>query len=90
MANEHETILVIDDSEAIRTKLKAQLSNLGYTVVLAANGRTGLSAVAEHQPLLILLDYQLPDICRAPALRSSRSAHSPPEQLCSRGCLAEP
>ncbi|MBA3469076.1 MAG: response regulator [Herpetosiphonaceae bacterium] len=73
MANEHETILVIDDSEAIRTKLKAQLSSLGYTVVLAANGRTGLSAVAEHQPLLILLDYQLPDTTGLDVLRKLRS-----------------
>jgi signal transduction histidine kinase/DNA-binding response OmpR family regulator len=73
MANEHETILVIDDSQAIRTKLKAQLSNLGYAVILAENGRTGLSVVAENQPVLILLDYQLPDTTGLDVLRKIRS-----------------
>lgn len=73
MANGHETILVIDDSEPIRIKLKAQLRHLGYEVLLAENGRSGLSAVAEHQPVLILLDYQLPDTTGLDVLRKLRA-----------------
>ncbi|HEY1015163.1 MAG TPA: ATP-binding protein [Herpetosiphonaceae bacterium] len=73
MSNGQETILVIDDSESIRTRLNAQLRTLGYNVVLAENGRTGLVAVAQHQPLLILLDYQLPDTTGLDVLRKLRA-----------------
>ena len=36
-----ETILVIDDEEVIRKVLKNMLEKLGYTVILAANGKEG-------------------------------------------------
>src|SRR5689334_12094018 len=73
MSNGQETILVIDDSESIRTRLKAQLQSLGYQVVLTENGRLGLAAVAQHHPLLILLDYQLPDTTGLDVLRKLRA-----------------
>jgi two-component system, NtrC family, sensor kinase len=72
MSNGQETILVIDDSESIRTRLNVQLRTLGYNVVLAENGRVGLAAVAQHKPLLILLDYQLPDTTGLDVLRKLR------------------
>ncbi len=73
MANGQETILVVDDSEAIRMKLNAQLRTLGYNVILAENGRAGLAAVPRHRPVLILLDYQLPDTTGLDVLRKLRS-----------------
>lgn len=73
MATGNETILVIDDSDAIRVKLNAQLRGLGYRVLLAENGRLGLQAVAAHQPVLILLDYQLPDTTGLDVLRKLRA-----------------
>ena len=73
MSNAQDTILVVDDSESIRSKLNAQLKSLGFHVILAANGREGLAAVAQHTPSLILLDYQLPDTTGLDVLRKVRS-----------------
>lgn len=73
MSNGQETILVIEDNDLIRTRLQSQLRTLGYQVVTAENGRTGLAAIAKHQPLLILLDYQLPDTTGIDVLRKLRS-----------------
>ncbi|WP_110514594.1 hybrid sensor histidine kinase/response regulator [Herpetosiphon llansteffanensis] len=73
MASGQETILVIDDSEAIRVKLQAQLRSLGYQVVLAETGRNGLNAISQHHPHLILLDYQLPDTTGLDLLRKLRT-----------------
>lgn len=73
MTHSKETILVIDDSEPIRAKLNHQLSSLGYHVVLAENGRQGLAAVRHDNPVLLLLDYQLPDTTGLDILRKLRA-----------------
>ena len=59
MSEEH-TILVIDDSAAIRRVVDSTLSPVGYRVVLAANAEEGLAKAAELHPDLIILDHQLP------------------------------
>lgn len=54
------TVLIIDDSEAIRRLLQAYLRTEGYQVMEASNGRMGLTIVAEKKPDLILLDISMP------------------------------
>lgn len=54
------TILIIDDSEAVRRLLQAYLRLEGYQVIEASNGRMGLTTVAEKKPDLILLDISMP------------------------------
>jgi sigma-B regulation protein RsbU (phosphoserine phosphatase) len=54
------SILIVDDSEAVRRLLHAYLRMEGYEVIEASNGRMGLTTVAEKRPDLILLDISMP------------------------------
>ncbi|BAZ15830.1 PAS/PAC sensor hybrid histidine kinase [Calothrix sp. NIES-4071] len=56
------TILHIDDNEANRYVVSRILQNANFIVVEAATGATGLKAVAEYQPALVILDVKLPDL----------------------------
>lgn len=55
-------LLVVDDEEGIRSMLTMALEFLGYQVTAAATGRQALQAVTRHDPDLILLDVNLPDL----------------------------
>lgn len=56
------TILVIDDDQEILDILKLLLNLEKYNVLTAYNGITGLSLAREHNPAMIVLDLNLPDI----------------------------
>ncbi|PHM06284.1 hybrid sensor histidine kinase/response regulator, partial [Nostoc sp. 'Peltigera malacea cyanobiont' DB3992] len=62
MSEPRITILHVDDNEANRYVVNRILQNAGFSVVEAATGTTGLEAVANFQPDLVILDVQLPDI----------------------------
>ena len=52
--------LIVDDSSASRTILKGIVRNLGFTVVEAKDGESGLAAVEASWPLdLVLLDWHM-------------------------------
>ena len=51
-----KTILVVDDAESLRTMVKSYLTQEGYRVVTAANGREALFVARQERPDLILLD----------------------------------
>ncbi len=55
-------VLVIDDDESVRESLKADLSQLGYAVAVAADGLEGLKLANKLRPDAILLDVQMPDM----------------------------
>src|ERR1041385_7365400 len=52
--------MVVDDSEDIRELLRMQLTQLGYRVVEAADGREAVEAVRREHPALILMDLTMP------------------------------
>ncbi len=54
------TILVVDDHNETRRPLIKLLELEGYKAVGAANANDALSAAAEHEPDLILLDVMIP------------------------------
>ncbi len=58
----HSTrILVVDDDQSIREAVAAVLSDDGYEVTTATNGREALQQVQQdEQPALILLDLRMP------------------------------
>ena len=56
------TIMVVDDNCEAGTALAELLELSDHTVQLFTNGRTALHAVEQHQPDLIILDVQLPDM----------------------------
>jgi two-component system cell cycle response regulator DivK len=53
-------ILVVEDQEDNRQILRDLLTNAGYEIVQAENGREALTAAVTQQPDLILMDIQLP------------------------------
>lgn len=56
-----KTILVVEDDWVIRDTLQELLSNEGYRVVTAENGREGLDALRDVGPVsAVLLDLQMP------------------------------
>jgi signal transduction histidine kinase/DNA-binding response OmpR family regulator len=59
-AGEAKCILVVDDDEATLDLMTRWLEPLGYRVVVALDGETGLRLVRQHRPSLVLLDAWLP------------------------------
>jgi CheY-like chemotaxis protein len=55
-----KTVLVVDDEWVIADTVAAVLSDAGYHVLIAANGRQGLERLAEERPDIILLDVMMP------------------------------
>jgi two-component system, chemotaxis family, chemotaxis protein CheY len=53
-------ILVVDDDEAILSAMELALSDEGYPVVVARNGRDALELARSASPWLILLDMKMP------------------------------
>jgi DNA-binding response OmpR family regulator len=56
------TILVVDDSESLRTMVKSYLAQEGFRVVTAVNGRDALFIARDERPDLILLDIMMPEL----------------------------
>ncbi len=57
-----KTILVVDDMESLRTMVKSYLTQEGFRVVTAANGREALFVAREERPDLIILDLMMPEL----------------------------
>lgn len=68
------SLLFIEDDDAIRVALKLALEDEGYEVVEAPDGHTGLALFAEHEPDLVLLDLRLPDMSGFEVCRQLRAA----------------
>ena len=65
-----QTILIVDDEEAVRTLIAATLGDaLRYSLVLAADGEEALYLIQKHAPDLLVLDIMMPNkdgyaVCR--------------------------
>ena len=68
------SLLFIEDDDAIRVALKLALEDEGYEVVEAPDGQTGLALFAAHEPDLVLLDLRLPDMSGFEVCRQLRAA----------------
>jgi DNA-binding response OmpR family regulator len=55
-----QTILVVEDEEAIAEAVRARLENEGYLVIVANDGPEGIRLHREHSPALVVLDLMLP------------------------------
>jgi DNA-binding response OmpR family regulator len=69
MANYKKTILIIDDEKNLSRVLELQLTELGYKVIIAGDGKDGLAKAKEEKADLIILDLILPgmpgeEVCR--------------------------
>lgn len=60
--NRQQSILVVDDEKHIRDLLKQELSESGYNVREASNGKEAIDAVRKELPDLIILDVMMPEM----------------------------
>jgi CheY-like chemotaxis protein len=63
------TVLVVDDEFGIAELLHAVLTDEGYHVLVAVNGRHGLELLAKEHADLVFLDYMMPVMDGAGMLR---------------------
>jgi DNA-binding response OmpR family regulator len=69
-AMSEQTILVVDDEEAIAEAVRARLESEGYEVIVASDGPQAIQLHAERRPDLVVLDLMLPgmdglEVCQA-------------------------
>jgi DNA-binding response OmpR family regulator len=55
-----QTVLVVDDEEAIAEAVRARLESEGYRVLVASDGPQALEAADRERPDLVVLDLMLP------------------------------
>lgn len=88
------TVLVVDDEPTARVALAARLRRLGYRVIEAEDGKSGLAALRRERPDLTILDWMMPEmdgpsfceqVRQDPELLSSQvlmmTSHDQPEQI---------
>jgi len=69
-------VLIIDDEPNVRTLLDMLLRPMGYDVMLADNGWTGLQLYRQEHPDVILLDLNMPKLDGLAVLKQIRSVDS--------------
>ena len=76
-----QNILVIDDTEDLRSVIATVLKSYGFSVREAQNGRMGVQMIAEEKPDLVICDVNMPAMggyeTLAAVRQSSRTATIP-------------
>ena len=68
-----EQVLVVEDNETSMKLFRDVLQATGYRTLEAATGGRGVELALEHEPNLVLMDIQLPDLDGAEALSLLRA-----------------
>src|SRR5207302_9780505 len=61
MRSDKQSVLVVEDDGDLANSLAEVLTEAGYAVRVAANGRAALERLAERRPDLMLLDLKRPE-----------------------------
>jgi CheY-like chemotaxis protein len=69
-------ILIVDDNAAVRTGYREALEEMGYEVVLAANGEEALRFAEETAPDVALIDIHLPTLNGYQVARALKARHA--------------
>jgi twitching motility two-component system response regulator PilH len=72
----NDMILIVDDSKFIAQAYSRVLLGLGYRVLIACDGKTGIFAAESCNPSLILLDMLMPDMDGLAVLRTLKRTPS--------------
>jgi DNA-binding response OmpR family regulator len=73
-----KTVLVVDDNERLRTLVKSYLTQEGYRVVTAADGREALFVARQEKPDLVILDIMMPKMDGYEFIRAHRKEKETP------------
>jgi CheY-like chemotaxis protein len=71
-----DVILIVDDSRFIAQAYSKVLMGLGYRILIACDGKTGIFAAESCNPGLILLDMIMPDMSGLEVLRALKRTPS--------------
>ena len=71
----NSNILIADDEPNQLELMSFNLSNAGYSIIKATNGKEAIELIENHSPDLIILDWMMPkmsgiDVCRTLRSRS--------------------
>jgi two-component system alkaline phosphatase synthesis response regulator PhoP len=69
-------VLIADDDELLREILQFKLENLGYEVVMAADGASALQAAQTLSPDVLILDSMMPSFSGPEVLKALKSQPS--------------
>lgn len=72
------TVLIVEDEIDVRELYRDLLSDNGFNVLLATNGREGLIVARENKWDLMLLDIMLPEIDGLSVLEEIKEKHQKP------------
>lgn len=72
------TVLVVEDERALAEAIAAVLSDEGYRVVQARDGRHGLELIDQTTPDVVVLDFMMPTMNGADVLARLRERPSAP------------
>jgi signal transduction histidine kinase/ActR/RegA family two-component response regulator len=70
------SILVVEDDADVRRVIVECLGLIGYSVTEAADGTSGLAAMAQARPDLLVVDYAMPDMTGAEVISKAREMWS--------------
>jgi DNA-binding response OmpR family regulator len=73
-----KTVLVVDDEARLVSLVETYLTQSGFRVVTAANGREALSVAERQNPDLIILDIMMPEMDGYEFMRVFREEHDTP------------
>lgn len=87
--SESPLILIVDDETHILHVVSIKLRNAGFRTITANDGEEGFAAAIEHQPDLVITDYQMPfmtglELCIA-LIEQKKTADIPVMMLTARG-----
>ena len=72
---EKRRILVVDDEDALRTVLSAELNSEGYDVGTAADGMEAVAELQKNKFDLVLLDIKMPNMNGFEVLKVIKEKH---------------
>lgn len=68
-------ILCVEDEQAIRDDIVAELQDAGYQTVEASSGQEGLRLIVESEPDLVLSDVTMPNMDGYQLFETLRAEH---------------
>ncbi len=73
-----KTIMVVDDEKRLVSLVESYLTQEGYRVVTAYNGREALTVAQKEKPELIILDVMMPEMDGYEFMRRHRADNNTP------------